>query len=126
MRANYLLRRVGQAVLTFLIAVTLSFVLYHLMPGGPVQAMKSAILSNIGGTGTVDLDQLDRLVRLYTNVNPNEPIYLQYFDYLSQVILRAELRPVVLQAGGGDHADSRPAPVVGVREYLRTRDRIHS
>lgn len=90
MNANYLFRRLGQAVLTFLIAVTVSFGLYQAMPGGPAEAMQSAILANVGGSGSVDIAQINRLVNLYTNVNPNQPIYVQYFNYVSDIVLRGD------------------------------------
>ena len=90
MNANYLVRRLGQAVLTFLIAVTLSFSLYQLMPGGPAEAMQAAILSNVGSSGSVSIDRINQLVNVYTNVNPNQPVYVQYYNYISDIVLRGD------------------------------------
>lgn len=90
MTPRYLLKRLGQAVLTFFVTITFSFGLYQAMPGGPAEAMKSVILSQAGGS-SIDIERLNQLVQLYTNVNPSEPIYVQYFNYLADVFLRLDL-----------------------------------
>ncbi|WP_222847855.1 ABC transporter permease [Haloferax sp. KTX1] len=89
MTPKYLLKRLGQAILTFLVTMTVSFLLYQAMPGGPTEAMRSVILSQSGGS--VDIDRLNRMIQLYTNVNPDQPMHVQYFNYASDVILRQDL-----------------------------------
>lgn len=88
MNTSYFIRRIGQAVLTFLLAVTLSFVLYQMLPGGPEQAIQSAILSNAGSS--VDIERINRLVDIYTNIDRSQPVYLQYTDYLSQILFHGD------------------------------------
>lgn len=90
MTPRYLLKRLGQAILTFFVTITISFGLYQLMPGGPVEAMKSVILSQSGGS-SIDIERLNRLVLLYTNINPNQPVYMQYLNYMGDVVLHQDL-----------------------------------
>ena len=92
MVSSYFGRRVGQAVVTFLVTVTLSFVLYQAMPGGPVEALKNAILSQQAATGgSVNLERINRLVGLYTNIQPDEPMHVQFYQYFSSIILEQDL-----------------------------------
>jgi peptide/nickel transport system permease protein len=92
MHPRYLLKRTGQVVLTFVATVTLTFVLYQMMPGGPAEAMRAMILAQSGQTGGVaDLDQLNEMVQFYSNVNPERPLHVQYINYLDQLILHQDM-----------------------------------
>lgn len=90
MTPRYLLKRLGQALLTFFVTITVSFGLYQAMPGGPTEAMKSVILSQSGSSG-MDIDRLNTLIQLYTNVNPDQPIHVQYLNYVRDVVLYQDL-----------------------------------
>lgn len=90
MNSRYLLKRLGQALLTFFVTITFSFVMYQAMPGGPTDAMKSVILAQTGGS-SIDIDRLNHLIQLYTNVNPNQPIHVQYLNYMSDIVLHQDL-----------------------------------
>ena len=92
MPTNYATKRVGQAVFTFFVTVSLSFFLYQAMPGGPVEALKNMILSQQATTGgTVDLERINRLVGLYTNLEPDAPLYVQYFQYWESLLFEQDL-----------------------------------
>ena len=93
MATNYFVKRFGQAVLTFVVTVSLSFVLYQAMPGGPAEALKNMVLSQQAASGgsTVDLERLNRLIALYTNVQPDQPIHVQFYQYFSSIILEQDL-----------------------------------
>lgn len=87
MNLNYLTRRLGQAVITFWATVTLTFALYHMMPGGPVESMQNIILQQITTSGgTADLEQIEQMVTLYANIQPSDPVYIQYIDYWRQLL----------------------------------------
>lgn len=45
MTPKYLLKRLGQAILTFFVTMTVSFLLYQAMSSGPTEAMWGVILS---------------------------------------------------------------------------------
>jgi len=77
---NYQLKRIGQAILTSYIVVTLSFVMIRLMPGGPAQFLKTR-LERVAGV-SMNPEQLDRMVEQYLSINPSKPIWEQYIDYM--------------------------------------------
>ncbi len=93
MNWNYFIKRFGQAVLTLAATITLSFVLYHAMPGSPAESLKNVILSQqaASGSGTVDLERLNRMVSMYTNIQPDEPLHVQYYQYIHQIVIEGSL-----------------------------------
>lgn len=90
---NYYAKRVGQTLFTIWSVLTITFALIRFMPGGPLDYLRAQVIAgNIGQGSTGQLqgssDQLaafDRLAELYININPNDPIYVQYVDYMSQL-----------------------------------------
>ncbi|WP_222912918.1 ABC transporter permease [Natrinema sp. SYSU A 869] len=92
MQGNYFVKRVGQALLTFFATVTLTFVLYQMMPGGPAQALRNQILAQqMGSSNTINPEQIEQLVAQYTNIESDAPIYVQYYQYMSSVFLEQDL-----------------------------------
>ena len=85
----YIVKRVGQAIITFLAVITITFGLIRAIPGGPADYIRSQVMQNRGADG-VDMAQLNSLVESYTNIDPSTPLYVQYFDYLTSV-LRGDL-----------------------------------
>ncbi|AEH39108.1 ABC transporter permease [Halopiger xanaduensis] len=81
----YIIKRLGQAVITFLAVITVTFGLIRAMPGGPAEYIRAQVMQNRGSNG-VDMSQLNSLVESYTNVDPSTPLYVQYFDYLTSVL----------------------------------------
>ncbi|WP_317988521.1 ABC transporter permease [Haloprofundus salinisoli] len=87
---NYYVKRFGQAALTLFAVITITFVLYRMMPGNPIQQMQAQLMSggNLGFGGSErSPEQVDRLVRIYTGIEPNQPIHIAYFEYLRDIIL---------------------------------------
>jgi len=88
---RYLVQRIGQALLVYVLVVTVTFVLYRLMPGGPVEIMKTRIQQQIvegGGTPTPEqMERVNNLVQIYTGVQPNQPLHVAYFNYLKDILL---------------------------------------
>lgn len=80
---SYYVRRIVQAVLTVFTVATLAFVLIRLMPGGPVEYIRAQLMQS----GDVDADQVNALVEVYTNVHPDQPLYIQYIDYMSSLLV---------------------------------------
>ncbi|MFC7138752.1 ABC transporter permease subunit [Halosimplex aquaticum] len=81
---NYYLRRMTQSVITVWAAITFSFVVIRLIPGGPADYIASQIRQRSGGQ--VSYAQLNRMVELYTNVNPDEPMWKAYIDYMTSIL----------------------------------------
>ena len=82
---SYYVRRIGQAVITILATMTLSFAAIRLIPGGPADYLAAQIRQQAGGS--ISQARLNRLVELYTNTNPSKPIWQAYIDYMTELLL---------------------------------------
>ncbi|GAB3670069.1 ABC transporter permease subunit [Halopiger thermotolerans] len=79
---NWLIKRVGQSVLTVLVVFHLTFALVRLMPGNPFEAMVAQMLAE----NPNNPQAARRLVEVYMNINPDASIYEQYVNYMSSVL----------------------------------------
>lgn len=82
---NYVTKRVGQAVLTLVSVITLTFAMIQAMPGGPVDYLRSRIMQS-RGEANIDMSELSSLASDYMNLDVQEPIHIQFVDYLTQVL----------------------------------------
>lgn len=80
MNGRWLLKRIGLSVLVVWTTITLTFGLIRLMPGSPISRMRAELYQQYGATMTPA--EIDRQVRLYLNVQPNEPVWQQYINYI--------------------------------------------
>jgi len=69
---SLILRRLGTAIPVLLAVITLTFVMVHSAPGGPFDEEKAV--------------SPEVLVKLNERYNLNEPLMIQYFDYLGNVL----------------------------------------
>tara|TARA_Y100000590_G_scaffold211264_1_gene239389 strand:- start:2309 stop:3229 length:921 start_codon:yes stop_codon:yes gene_type:complete len=69
---SLILRRLGTAIPVLLAVITLTFFMVHSAPGGPFDEEKAV--------------SPEVLVKLNERYNLNEPLLVQYFDYLKNVI----------------------------------------
>ena len=86
---HWLARRLGQAVITFVSVITISFGIVRLLPGGPLDYIRAQIMARSGGGQGVSsgaMARVNTLVEVYTNVRPDQPIYIQYIDYVFNVL----------------------------------------
>jgi peptide/nickel transport system permease protein len=85
---NYYVKRIGQAVFTLFVVLTISFFMYRLLPGSPLEVMRQQMIQRaMTEGGRVDIQRVNHLVEVYAGIQPNEPIYVQYFNYLRDIIL---------------------------------------
>ena len=70
---NYVIRRIGQLLVTYFVFLTLLFVLFRLMPGDPTAMF---VLEGISEEA-----RQQRIEEL----GFNDPLYIQYFDYMLQL-----------------------------------------
>ena len=70
---NLVFRRIAVAVPVLLFVITLTFLMVHSAPGGPFDEEK-----------VVSQEVLDKLNERY---NLDQPLFIQYFDYLSGVLV---------------------------------------
>lgn len=80
---NYYVRRIGQALITVWAAITFSFVVVRLIPGGPMDYVAAQIQQRSGGS--IPQARLNRMVELYTEINPDQPIWKAYIDYVISI-----------------------------------------
>tara|TARA_B100000470_G_C19741826_1_gene369584 strand:+ start:160 stop:1080 length:921 start_codon:yes stop_codon:yes gene_type:complete len=69
---SLILRRLGTAIPVLLTVITLTFFMVHSAPGGPFDEEKAV--------------SPEVLIKLNERYNLNEPLWKQYFDYLSNVL----------------------------------------
>src|SRR5436305_11272101 len=77
---RYLLRRVSFYLIALLAAVTFNFIIPRLMPGDPAEAYIAKLQAQ-----QVTRAQIEAIRALF-GVNPNVPIWRQYFDYLNGLL----------------------------------------
>lgn len=77
-------KRVVQTILTVYVVVTLTFGMIRLMPGGPMDYLKGQLIQS--SSGNVNMQRINQLVEVYTNVDPNKPVTQQYIDYVIAVV----------------------------------------
>lgn len=80
---NYFAKRLFRSGVTLYLVVTISFVLTRLMPGGPVDYMRGKIRASNPGLSTEEVNQM---VQAYIGVRPDEPVWIQYINYLGRVL----------------------------------------
>jgi peptide/nickel transport system permease protein len=84
----YYVRRITQAILVIFVAISLAFVLFRLIPGGPTDVIRQRLIEQAQQSGaTVDMQRIDRLVAAYTGVNPEQPLHVAYYEYMRDMIL---------------------------------------
>lgn len=75
---RYLLRRLGFYLIAFWVAITLNFLLPHLMPGNPLEALKIRYQAQLQQNPHL----LDALTPLF---NKHQDLLVQYFQYLGDL-----------------------------------------
>ena len=83
---NYYVNRLAQAVFTLYTVVTLAFVMIRMLPGSPAQRLRSRLLAEArSGTGSVNRQAINAQVEAYLNINPSQPMWQQYIDYITSI-----------------------------------------
>ena len=99
---SYYAKRIVQTVVVFLSTVTVTFMMYRLMPFGPVEQMKSQLRSEYQKSGQslsrAQIEQINQQVETLTNIQPDAPLLQQYLSYMEGVLLHADFgTSIVLQ-----------------------------
>lgn len=91
---NYYVRRIGMAILVLFAATSFAFVLFRSMPGSMETILKTRLIDQAvqggGSASQVNQERIDRLVAVYTNVHPDQPLYVAYFNYMKDIILHQD------------------------------------
>ncbi|WP_222912837.1 ABC transporter permease [Natrinema sp. SYSU A 869] len=81
----YIIKRLGQAFVTFVAVITVTFGLIRAIPGGPADHIRSEVMRNRGADG-VSMSEINSLTETYTNYDPSTPVHVQYFDYVTNIL----------------------------------------
>jgi peptide/nickel transport system permease protein len=85
---RYIAIRVGQAIFTALVTITLAYFAFRALPGGPAQAMERRLIEQAQERGQpVRMRNIHRQVELYTGVDPGKPIWEAYYEYVRDIVL---------------------------------------
>ena len=96
---NYYVKRIGQAVLTLLVVMTVAFMMYRLMPGGPLESLRRQLMKEAAQSGEVpDMQRINRQVQVLTNIRPETPVWKQYLDYVGNIILHQDFGESIWQS----------------------------
>ena len=81
----YVLKRIGLAILTIWVVITITFFVMHAVPGGPF----------VGQTATTPAVQ----AAMEAKYGLDKPVLEQYFTYLGDIVLRFDFGPSLKQRG---------------------------
>jgi peptide/nickel transport system permease protein len=75
---NYYVRRTARVFVTIFLVASLTFGLVRLLPGGPFTLLRAQLLRQ-----GVPADEVDARIANLQNIRPDEPLWLQYIDYMT-------------------------------------------
>lgn len=78
---RWLVKRIGQAIFTLWAVVTVSFALIRFLPGGPIDFLVVQLEKR-----GIPQRTIDNYVQNYISIQPDDPLLVQYFDYMSSVV----------------------------------------
>ena len=81
----YILKRIGLALLTVWIVITVTFFVMHAVPGGPFQSEKALAAS--------------AQAALEAQYGLDQPVYVQYGNYLKNIVTKFDFGPSLTQTG---------------------------
>jgi len=93
---RYYVRRIAQSVFTLLSGLFLTYALYRLIPGSPLKAIMANLIAQQQRRGEVDTEQVARMAEQMTGINPDEPIIVGFFNYVSGIVLRGDFGTSIL------------------------------
>ncbi|EFW90044.1 binding-protein-dependent transport systems inner membrane component [Haladaptatus paucihalophilus DX253] len=79
--ANYYVKRTARALLTLWLVVTLTFGMIRLLPGGPLTQLRGKLIRQ-----GYPPQQINSIIETYQNLQPDAPLYAQYFDYITALL----------------------------------------
>ena len=94
LRSHFLLRCIGKALFTIFFVSTLIFFLVRLLPGSPVEVLIAQLTGEYG----YSYDMAASQARSLFAIDPNQPLTLQYVDYLRN-LARGDLGQSLLSPG---------------------------
>ncbi|MFB6153650.1 MAG: ABC transporter permease [Halodesulfurarchaeum sp.] len=94
---GYYVRRIAQAVITLIAGMFVTFALYRLIPGGPLEAIQRQLAQRmIQQRGQVNPEILARQTELLVGINPDKPFYISFFEYVRDIVLYQDFGQSIL------------------------------
>lgn len=88
MASTYYLRRLAQTVITFFSGMFLTYALYRMVPGGPLEYMRQRIITEHTEDGQPPPEEeINQLTEQATGINPDNGIIEGYVAYMEEVVL---------------------------------------
>lgn len=87
---SYYLKRLGQSIFVFFVTLTVTFALYRMLPFGPVEMVRAQMMSELvqqGNPTQEQIAQVNRMVEAYTGIDPDQPWYVAYYEYLYDIVV---------------------------------------
>jgi peptide/nickel transport system permease protein len=78
---SYLAKRIGMAIVTIYIVVTLSFFMIRLMPGNAIEYLEAQMVQQ----GGMSPDEIKAKVEAIYGLAPSGPLWQQYFQYVGNI-----------------------------------------
>ena len=78
---NYYVRRTARVLVTVFLVASLTFGLVRLLPGGPFTLLRAQLLRQ-----GVPADEVDARIANLQNIRPDEPLWMQYIDYMTALV----------------------------------------
>jgi peptide/nickel transport system permease protein len=79
---SYLFQKTIKALFTIWVVITLTFFLIRLLPGNPVELYMNQLIVQY----SMPMDEARDQASALFNIDLNQPVYLQYFDYMSKLV----------------------------------------
>ncbi|WP_436936470.1 ABC transporter permease [Halovenus marina] len=80
---HYYVKRLTQAIVTVVAVVSLTFFLIRFMPGGPMDYVRAQLISR---NPNMSPQELESLIDVYINMQPDTPLWQQYVDYMGSIL----------------------------------------
>ena len=94
---SYYIRRLTQAAISFVAGLFLTFTLYRLVPGGPVDAIMAQRIQDMREQGgAINQREIAQMVESLTGVNPDQPIPVAFYEYIRDIVLYQDFGESIL------------------------------
>lgn len=87
---RYYVRRVAQSIFTLLSGLFLTYALYRLVPGSPLQSIIADIVQRQRRQGSVNQEQINRVAEQMTGINPDEGIFEGFSNYIGGIVFNGD------------------------------------
>lgn len=81
---RYYIRRIAQAIFTLMAGLFLTYALYRLIPGSPLDSIMAELISE--EQGTYDPERIRRMAEQMTGINPDQGVFEGFLDWTAGAV----------------------------------------